>query len=200
TNHPGIREHPVLVAWNEPALGNAANSPPSRFTVPRRRAEGIARSNCHRTACRRLHRDRASVMRQFARADVTLAPIVRLEANLPAGRHAPKYGGALNIGGNASAGHLDWRVRLCVADPVLRAGGFLVAIYIVPGTRCSFGISRISAIFSRVASSMVTWRTTLKRPASLFLIHTKLIRSSNLIDPDACMGESSSPWFLTQFV
>ena len=123
TNHSGIRKHPVLVPWNKSALGNAANSPPSRFTVPRRREEGVARGDRHHTAGRCLHRDRGCVARQFEGADITLAAAFCSESDPPERRYAPKCGGTFNIAGKTSASHLLWRVRLRVADTPLGGGG-----------------------------------------------------------------------------
>src|SRR6516165_5617427 len=76
TNYPGIRKHPVAVTWNESASGDAANNPPPRCTVTRRREK-----------------------------DIALAAGCRSQSNRLKRRYAPQCRGALNIGGKASRVH-----------------------------------------------------------------------------------------------
>src|SRR5262252_1164560 len=44
-NHPGLRKNPVVVAWHEPAIRDAANRPPPRLTVPWRSQKDVAWSD-----------------------------------------------------------------------------------------------------------------------------------------------------------
>src|SRR5215468_5234571 len=57
-DHPGFRQNPVVVAWYEPVIGDAANNPTPCCTVPWRSKKDIAWGDCHHAASGRLHRNR----------------------------------------------------------------------------------------------------------------------------------------------
>src|SRR5262245_31828714 len=57
----GVGQHPVMVAWNQPAGGNAADHPAGRLAVTRRAEKNIARRQRHRSTGNSLYQDGRSV-------------------------------------------------------------------------------------------------------------------------------------------
>src|SRR6266404_5014318 len=111
TDHTAVGQHPVAVARDKPASGNAARNPAGRFTIPRCREKDIAGRDCYSATADRLLRDRDGIAREFEGGDIALTAALRSEPYRLAPRYAPQCGSTLDIGGEASAIHLRLRLR-----------------------------------------------------------------------------------------